>query len=46
MIEVNEIKPAEGEWLIAINKKTSIDYYTYAEARIIKKRLNELIPDE
>ncbi len=47
MIEVREIKsnqPVE-EWIIAIDKKTSISYYTRVEAIEIKKRLNELFPD-
>ena len=48
MIEIRELKPdnPNGEWMILIDKKTSIDYYTFAEAKEIKRRLNELIPEE
>ncbi len=34
MIEVKEIKQDDSdEWIIAIDKKTSIDYYTITEAK-------------
>jgi len=47
MIEIRVIKPdnLHSEWLIAIDKKTSIDFYTRTEAIEIKRRLIELFPD-
>lgn len=43
MIEIKEIKDG-NEWIIAIDKKTSIDYYTIPEAKEIQRQLNELFP--